>query len=156
MRRRQVYVIATLLAAIGASLFLYKVVGLGFPLTPVSTVSIWDLEFRLRFVGDAGPATLTLAIPQSGGAFAVVGENFVSGEYGLTTRIGDRGRRTLCVRFQWRKAVLLPIVFHEDFIEVGLVNIAAKYEINRRQGTEEETEVECHRDGANEPIEQPD
>jgi hypothetical protein len=95
VRRRQVYVIATLLAAIGASLFLYKVVGLGFPLTPVSTVSIWDLEFRLRFVGDAGPAKLTLAIPQSGGAFAVVGENFVSGEFGLTTRIGDRGRQAV-------------------------------------------------------------
>ncbi|MDH3405091.1 MAG: UUP1 family membrane protein, partial [Acidobacteriota bacterium] len=90
MRRRQVYVLAALLAVLGSGLFLYKALGLGFPLTPLATVSVWDLELRLRFAAEDRPAKVTLAIPQSGGAFAVVGENFVSGEYGLTTQIGDR------------------------------------------------------------------
>ncbi|MCZ6507584.1 MAG: UUP1 family membrane protein [Acidobacteria bacterium] len=95
MRRRQVYLIAGVLAAIGTGLLLYKVVALGFPLTPESTAAIWDLELRLRFEGEGGPAKATLAIPQSGGAFAVVGENFVSGEYGLTTRVVGRGRQAV-------------------------------------------------------------
>jgi len=92
VRRSRVLLLALAVAAVGTALFLYKVLALGFPLTPVATAAIWDLEFRLQFVGQGGPAKVTLAIPQSGDAFAVVGESFVSGEYGLTTRIADQGR----------------------------------------------------------------
>jgi len=92
MRAKQVYVIALLLALLAGGLILYKVMALGFPLTPISTAHLWDLEFRLGFTARGGPAKVTLAIPQSGHGFAVVGENFVSGEYGLTTRLAEQER----------------------------------------------------------------
>jgi 7 transmembrane helices usually fused to an inactive transglutaminase/Inactive transglutaminase fused to 7 transmembrane helices len=92
VRSRQVYVVAFLLFLVGSGLVLYKAVALGFPLTPVSTTSVWEVELRLRFTAEGDPAKATLSIPQSGGAFAVIGENFVSGEYGLTTRDAERGR----------------------------------------------------------------
>ncbi|MDH3523128.1 MAG: UUP1 family membrane protein [Acidobacteriota bacterium] len=114
MRRRQVYVLAALLAVLGSGLFLYKALGLGFPLTPLATVSVWDLELRLRFAAEDRPAKVTLAIPQSGGAFAVVGENFVSGEYGLTTQIGDRGRVAV---WSIRKAAGEQVLYYRAAIQ---------------------------------------
>ncbi len=92
MRRRQAYAVALLLAVVGLALFSYKTARLGFPLTPVSTASVWDLELRVKFVARGQPAKVTLAIPRSEGELVVVGENFVSGEYGLTTRSDERGR----------------------------------------------------------------
>jgi hypothetical protein len=84
--------VAALLAILASALIVYKSVVLDFPLTPKSTASIWDLEFRLGFTAQGRPAKVTMAIPQSGAGFAVVGENFVSGDYGLTTRLADEGR----------------------------------------------------------------
>lgn len=159
MRRRQVFVVAFLLFVIGSALLLYKVMALGFPLTPVSTTSVWELELRVRFVADGSPAKATLSIPQSGGSFAVIGENFVSGEYGLTTRVADRGRlavwsireaqgdQTLYYRAAVQRlpmparsaAVPTPLVEPSDLDEVLFAAAAALLEQSLRRSADIET-----------------
>ncbi len=93
--RGQVYFVAALVATAGVGLFAYKTLRLGYPLTPASTASVWDLELALQFSADGGPTKVRMSIPQSEGEFVVVGENFVSGEYGLTTETDAWGRRAV-------------------------------------------------------------
>ncbi len=95
MRQRQATVLAVLLIGVGFGLLTYKTVQLGFPLSPASTASVWDLELRLRFLSSGAPVRVTLAIPQSEGEYVVVGESFVSGDFGLTTASDDLGRRAI-------------------------------------------------------------
>jgi len=114
MTRGRVYALALILTLVGAGLFLYKVLSLGFPLVPASTVQVWDLEFRLEFVARGTPAKVTLAIPQSEGPFVVVGENFVSGEYGLTTRVNDRGRAAI---WSTRQAEAQQVLYYRAAVQ---------------------------------------
>jgi hypothetical protein len=95
VRRRPVFVWALLLAGVGLGLFFHKVLGLGFPLRPAQREALWDLEIRLRFRADGGPVKASLALPESGGRYAIVDENFISSGYGLTTEDGETGRRAV-------------------------------------------------------------
>jgi len=95
VRRRRVAVWSVVLAGVGLGLFLYKVVGLGFPVRPAQREALWDLEIRLRFRADGGPVKASLAIPETGGRYAIVDENFISSGYGLTTEDAETGRRAL-------------------------------------------------------------
>nr|WP_282571247.1 inactive transglutaminase family protein [Methylonatrum kenyense] len=63
---------------------------LGLPVTPDSTTQIWTVEARITFEADGGPSQVNLAIPHNPPGFNVLGEDFVSGQYGLARdREGD-------------------------------------------------------------------
>ena len=80
MKRRPVLVLATILTLAGGGLFLYKVFGLGFPLTAASTTDVWTVEARISFEGGAGSVKVSLEIPHAhSGFYCAAGELRLSG-----------------------------------------------------------------------------
>jgi len=90
---RHLYILAGGLAAIGLGLFLFKLLVLGFPLTPNRQSDVWDVEVRVAFTAQGGPVKASLLIPRETRRFTVLDENFVSRGYGLTTANVDGNRQ---------------------------------------------------------------
>ena len=78
MKQLHLFVLAGVLTLIGLGLFVYKVVGLGFPLAPRTEVEVWTLQVRLTIDGGTGPIKATLQIPHKPPGFTILDENFVS------------------------------------------------------------------------------
>jgi hypothetical protein len=95
MNRRHLYTLVLTLTVVGIGVFLYKVVVMGFPLSPDSTAEIWDLEIRVRFRAHNEPVKIKLYIPRNTPRFVLVDENYVSRGYGLTTLREDGNRQAV-------------------------------------------------------------
>nr|WP_010131219.1 inactive transglutaminase family protein [Microbulbifer agarilyticus] len=81
--RAQVYILAALLALMGAGLTIYKNVELGFPLLPGEYRTVWTIEAKVRFTADGGPAKAALTLPREQRNMEVLGETFSSSGYGF-------------------------------------------------------------------------
>ena len=92
MKQRYVYVLAALLVAVGASIFLYKWQVLGFPLAEDLEKPVWTIEAAVRF--DSGPGTIKaqLHVPTLTPGFRTLNENSVSRGYGFSLNYGSGGR----------------------------------------------------------------
>ncbi|MGH8522561.1 MAG: UUP1 family membrane protein, partial [Gammaproteobacteria bacterium] len=88
-----VYVLSSLLTLLGAGLFLYKVVALGFPIVPGEKSDLWDVEVRISFVARGGSVKVSMFIPRTSPRLAVVDENFISRGFGLTTTLVNGNRQ---------------------------------------------------------------
>jgi len=95
MNKRHLYWLASILSFLGSSLFLYKVIFLGFPVTPGISADIWEIETRIRFTAHDGPVKVSLHVPQNIHSYAVINENFVSKGYGLTTTQAGENRQAV-------------------------------------------------------------
>ena len=73
------------LTALGLSLFLYKVLVLGFPFVPEDMVDVWNVEAHITFFAQGKPVKVSLHIPNRSAHFKVMDENFISRGYGLNT-----------------------------------------------------------------------
>jgi hypothetical protein len=93
LNRTHLYVLSFILAAIGLSLFLYKVLVLNFPLSPGAESYTWNIEAKVTFTGNNEPAKLSLFTPRSSRRYAVTNEAFVSRGYGLVTAVEDSNRQ---------------------------------------------------------------
>lgn len=91
--RRQVIILATLLAAVGISLFLYKAFQLGIPLEQNASSEVWTVEARLAFRGQGGPVKAQMLIPGNSPGLGILNENFVSRGFGLSTQENESGER---------------------------------------------------------------
>ena len=100
MNKGHLYILAGILSAVGVLLFLYKAFVLDFPFLPSDMVERWDLEARLRFVANGGPAKATLSIPSSTRRALLVDERFVSRGFGLNMEQSESGRRVVWSRRQ--------------------------------------------------------
>lgn len=96
--RGHVIVLALLLIALGMSLFAYKVIQLGLPLSPNVESDIWTVEARISFEGRGGPVKATMRIPNSPPGFGILSENFVSRGFGLATDGGEFNREAMWSR----------------------------------------------------------
>ncbi|MEW6349439.1 MAG: UUP1 family membrane protein [Thermodesulfobacteriota bacterium] len=92
MSKIQLYVLASVVAAVGLSVFLYKVYFLGFPVTPAKEVHIWNVEARIKFVAEGKPVKVSMFIPTGTRRFAVMDETFASGGYGLVATESEGNR----------------------------------------------------------------
>lgn len=92
MNKLHLYVLAGVLTVVGLGLFFYKVVYLGFPLSPKTTANVWNVEVRVKFTARGKPVKLSMLIPSGTRSFAVADEQFVSAGYGLlaTRKEGNR------------------------------------------------------------------
>jgi len=86
LRGVHVKLLALLLIAVGLGLCWFKVTLLGLPLVPTEKAKVWTVEARIQFKSQKDSAVkVRLFIPRQPAGFTVVDENFVSGNYGLTT-----------------------------------------------------------------------
>jgi len=90
---RHVYILSSLLTLLGAGLFLYKILVLGFPIVPGEKSDLWDVEVRISFVARGGPVKVSMYIPRTSPRLAVVDENFISRGFGLTTTLVNGNRQ---------------------------------------------------------------
>ncbi len=95
MKNTHPYVLAAVLAAIGISIFVYKYVGLGLPLTPEETSQTWQVETRIAFRAGMGPTKVELQYPNNTGRFAIIDQNFVAPGYGLFTQAKGPNRQSV-------------------------------------------------------------
>ena len=92
MKQRYVYGLALALTAAGLSLFAYKWLALGFPLTENQETPVWTIESTVRFDSRPGSIKVNLLIPTLTPGFRVLNENPVSRGYGFNLNYGSGGR----------------------------------------------------------------
>ncbi|MCH8227200.1 MAG: UUP1 family membrane protein [Proteobacteria bacterium] len=81
---RQWIVLSLLLLLLGGLIFTYKVVRLGFPVTPDLTSKAWTIQVRLEIQPEDGPVRAELKLPSRSSGFTLSRENFISRGFGLT------------------------------------------------------------------------
>ncbi len=92
MSKIHLYVLAAMVSLVGLAVFLYKAYYLGFPISPVKEVNIWNVEARVKFVAEGKPVKVSLFIPGGTRRFAVIDEHFASGGYGLVATSTESNR----------------------------------------------------------------
>jgi len=92
-RNRQWVTLSLLLIALGASIFAFKVVRLGFPPFPETESVAWSLQARLELEPERGAVRASLQLPARPSGYSVAQENFISRGFGLTEEEGVFSRR---------------------------------------------------------------
>jgi len=72
---------------------MYKALFMGFPLSPVTSTEVWNVQARIRFVADGNPVKASIFIPSGSNRYAIVDEHFVSGSFGFVVAREDSNRR---------------------------------------------------------------
>ena len=88
------YLLAGILVCAGSGIAVYKVY-LGFPLIPTWAGHVWNVEVRISFSANGGPAKVSMFIPGSSRGFALMDEEFVSSGYELTARSESGNRKVI-------------------------------------------------------------
>lgn len=101
MKKTQLYLLALLIAALGLSAFAYKWKVLKFPVAPNEQTEIWEIQARVEFDPKKGPNKVTLQIPNNPPGYAVINENFLARDYGMSIEPGKGSR---AVQWQIRRA----------------------------------------------------
>jgi hypothetical protein len=108
MYPRQAYWLALVLTAIALAIFGYKLIILKLPLTPNTTIDVWDIEVQITFTAQKQPVKVGLYLPQTRGRFDIIDEHFISGEYGLAIQQFATNRKaTWSMRYASGKQYLL-------------------------------------------------
>ncbi len=91
MRNYHLYFLITFLTLCSVSIFAYKHFVLGLPLKPNEKIELWTIEEDISFVPKENvPIRVSTKILNAPPGFNVIGEDFISRNYGSTTRnIGD-------------------------------------------------------------------
>ena len=83
MKDLHLKILALSLLVIGGVLAYYKVVYLELPLLPSGETQVWTVEARIAFAAKGGPAKVQFYIPRRPPGWLILGEDFVSSNYGL-------------------------------------------------------------------------
>lgn len=86
LRDRRLFAIAGGLALLGIGLFAYKLLVRGFPLFPGTAEDLWEIEVAVSFLADGDPVEVRLYLPGDEPGSTVEREDFVSGDYNVSTR----------------------------------------------------------------------
>ena len=90
----QVVVIAFMLAAVGLFIVWYKAAYLNIPLTPHAKKDYYTISAEASFIGENGPADISMALPSPQEDMKIISQESESGEFGYTisaTKEGERG-----------------------------------------------------------------
>ncbi len=113
MNRLHFLLLILSLALLGTTLFLYKTIVLGFPVSPVAKSEVWNVESRISFQGKDEPAKITMFTPQSIHPFIITNESFVGQDYGVTEKSEGPNR---IVQWTTRKAEGVQILYYRGII----------------------------------------
>ncbi len=95
MKSLHVRFLALFLTLLGGGIFAYKAFLLQFPLSPNLKSDVWIVESKVSFHTRGKPTKVTLQLPSDSNQFLVMEENFVSRDFGLTTKSVDGTRQAL-------------------------------------------------------------
>ncbi|MFO1242086.1 MAG: UUP1 family membrane protein [Rickettsiales bacterium] len=135
------------LTAVALSIFGYKWLGLGFPLTPNTKSSSWHVEAKLEFSGRNRPVKVTMRLPQGTDRMAIVDETFNGHGFGVSqTEEAELGNREAI--WTKRKSSGHEVLFYHSVIyelsapvgregEVESKGKKPKPDVQYRYGTEE-------------------
>ncbi len=116
MSKLHLYLLAGLLVLAGAAATAYKVVVLGFPLSPDQRSEIWRVEVQLTFDADGGPAKLLLDVPSETGQLSVMDQGFAAHGYGVTT---ERTRSNQRAVFSIANAQGRQYLYYRVLVDLG-------------------------------------
>ncbi len=83
-RNRQWVTLSLLLIMLGALIFTFKVVRLGYPQWPDMESVAWSLQARMQMEPQSGAVRASLLLPARPSGYTVAQENFISRGFGLT------------------------------------------------------------------------
>jgi hypothetical protein len=78
--------------ALGAAIFAYKVVRLGYPPYPDMQSAAWTVQAKLELEPEEGAVRASLTLPSRPSGYTLAQENFVSRGFGLTVKEGKFNR----------------------------------------------------------------
>ena len=85
-------ILVTLLTLLGVFIFGYKVLVLGFPISPDTTSDIWNVEARISVKAEGGPVRISMYAPQSIKPYIITDESYIAPGYGTTKEIAKPNR----------------------------------------------------------------
>src|SRR5690606_13795840 len=85
-RNSQWVSLSLLLMALGAAIFTYKVVRLGYPAFPDMESAAWTVQAKLELTPEEGAVRANLTLPSRPTGYTLAQENFVSRGFGLTVK----------------------------------------------------------------------
>jgi hypothetical protein len=95
MNKKHLYTLTVILTITGLALFLFKLLALGFPFLPDTSVAVWNIEAKITFEAKNKPIKVSMFIPRRSQWFTISNEHFVSRGYGLTTTDENNNRKAL-------------------------------------------------------------
>ncbi len=113
MNRIHFLALILVLSFLGLSIFLYKVIVLGFPMSPDTKSEVWNVEARISFQGKDEPAQVSMFTPQSIHPYIITTEAFVGQDYGVTEKTQGPNR---VVQWSTRKAEGIQILYYRGII----------------------------------------
>lgn len=119
MRNRHLYILSFLLCLTGISIFLYKYISLGFPVTPGQQTNVWDVEIKINFTATDRPVKALLYVPKNTANFSIINENFISKGYGTSISTVDTNRQ---VSWTIRRAKGQQTLYYRAMIEKQIVS----------------------------------
>ena len=114
MHNRHLLILAAFLCLLGAGLFLYKVISLGFPVFPGQQTDVWDVEIKINFTANDRPVKALLYVPRNTRNFSIINENFISKGYGISISTVDGNRQ---VSWTIRRAKGLQTLYYRAMVE---------------------------------------
>jgi len=102
MKKSHLYILATLIAAIGVAAIVYKWKVLNFPLQPTAEVEVWTVQARVEYQPRRGANKLVLQLPDHPPGFSILDEKFIARNYSTLEETHREGRE---VQWSIRRAV---------------------------------------------------
>jgi len=93
MGRFHLSLLVSFLSLFGISVAIYKVVVLGFPITPDQQMDVWIVEGHFSFNGTGSAAKLSAFVPDNSKSYFLEDESFVSQGFGMSN-LKDGDNRT--------------------------------------------------------------
>ncbi len=120
------YLLAGILVCAGSGIAVYKVY-LGFSLIPKAVARVWNVEVRISFSANGGPAKVSMFIPRSSRGFALMAEELDSSGYELTVRSESGNRKVI---WSMPKAAGEQVLYYHAVVR-AVRTMAPKHEAQR-------------------------
>jgi hypothetical protein len=109
MKKSHLYVLASLIAALGIAAILYKWQVLNFPLQPAVEVEVWTVQARVEYQPRRGANKLALQLPEHPPGFTLLDQKFVARNYSTLEETHRDGRE---VQWSIRRAVGTQVLYY--------------------------------------------
>jgi hypothetical protein len=109
MKKSHLYVLASLIAALGIAAIFYKWQVLNFPLQPAVEVEVWTVQARVEYQPRRGANKLVLQLPERPPGFTLLDQKFVARNYSTLEESHRDGRE---VQWSIRRAVGTQVLYY--------------------------------------------